>query len=81
MKKRNVDKGFELGYHNLSYRRKFIRTLWMIPLAIVALYLMHKMGYTIESLLLCAVFFTVSISLQSRVNYKKWKEETESKDI
>ena len=79
MKKRQVDKGFELGYHNLSYRRKFVRTLWMIPLAIVALYLMHKIGYTTDRLLLCAVVFAVTISLQSRVNYKKWKEETENK--
>lgn len=75
-----VDKGFELGYHNLSYRRKFIRTLWMIPLVIVALYLMHKMGYPSDKVLLWAVVSAVIIPLQSRVNYKKWKEETESKD-
>ena len=26
-----VDKGIELCYWKLSYRRKFIRTLWIIP--------------------------------------------------
>ena len=30
MKKDKVDKGFELFYDNLSYRRKFIRTIWLI---------------------------------------------------
>ena len=29
-----VDKGIELCYWKLSYRRKLIRTLWMIPIAI-----------------------------------------------
>ena len=35
MKKDKVDKGFELLYDNLSYRRKFIRTIWLIPIGIV----------------------------------------------
>ena len=78
--KKQVDKGFELIYQNLSYRRKFIRNFWNIPLAILALYLMYKMGYTTDRLLLWAVVFAVSISLQARVNYKKWKEETENKN-
>ena len=32
-----VDKGFELIYWKLSYRRKFIRTLWLIPWAVASL--------------------------------------------
>ena len=40
----------------------------------------YKIGYTTDKLLLCAAVFGVSISLQLRVNYKKWKEERESKD-
>ena len=34
-----IDKGFELDYWKLSYRRKFIRTLWLIPLGIIAVML------------------------------------------
>jgi len=34
-----VDKGFELRYWRLSYRRKFIRTLWMIPFLLAAIIL------------------------------------------
>lgn len=26
-----VDEGFEFVYYNLSYRRKMIRTLWLLP--------------------------------------------------
>ena len=29
MNKEKVDKGFELIYYRLSYRRRFIRTLWL----------------------------------------------------
>ena len=39
-----VDKGFELVYWKLSYRRKFIRTLWMIPWTIVALIFIQIVG-------------------------------------
>lgn len=28
------DKEFRLLYNNLSYRRRFIRTLWLIPIGI-----------------------------------------------
>ncbi len=35
MKKDKVDKGFELFYNNLSYRRRLIRTLWLFPIEIV----------------------------------------------
>ena len=33
-----VDKGIMVCYWKLSYRRKFIRTLWMIPIAIVIIF-------------------------------------------
>lgn len=39
-----VDKGFELVYWELSYRRKFIRTLWMIPWTIVSLIFIQIVG-------------------------------------
>ena len=43
-----VDKGFELVYWKLSYRRKFIRTLWMIPWAIVSLIFIQIVGKIIN---------------------------------
>lgn len=75
MKKEKVDKGFELNYYNLSYRRRFIRTLWMIPWMILALYLMDWVGVSIYILLALAVIFLVIGFIQTLHNYKKWKEE------
>lgn len=37
MKKYKIDKRFELIYWILSYRKKFIRTLWMAPLFVIIL--------------------------------------------
>ena len=39
-----VDKGFELVYWKLSYRRKFIRTLWTIPWMIASLIFIQIVG-------------------------------------
>ncbi len=36
-----IDTGIELCYWKLSYRRKFIRTLWMIPLSIITIIGFH----------------------------------------
>lgn len=36
---RKVDKGFQLIYWKLSYRRKFLRTLWWTPLSVPGLVL------------------------------------------
>ena len=37
-----VDKGIAFCYWKLSYRRKFIRTLWMIPIEFVVLICFHN---------------------------------------
>ena len=75
MKKGKVDKGFELIYYNLSYRRRFIRTLWMIPWAILGLCGMCWLGASMFLLILVAVVFVVVGFEQARYNYQKWKEE------
>lgn len=79
MKKEKVDKGFELIYYNLSYRRRFIRTLWMIPWSILALCWMHWLGLQTDTVLLLAGVFTIVNLIQARHNYKKWKEEIDIK--
>lgn len=37
---KKTEKGFQLLYWKLSNRRKFIRTLWLIPFAIIAIVLL-----------------------------------------
>jgi len=39
-----IDKGFCLMYHKLSYRRKFIRTIWMTPFAILVIYIVTSLN-------------------------------------
>lgn len=74
MKKGKVDKGFELLYENLSYRRKFIRTLWLIPIGIVVGILITYMN-VIASLFYWLMFIINAVK-QLKDNYTKWKNET-----
>lgn len=75
MKKELVDKGFELCYYNLSYRRRFIRTLWLIPWEILLLCFMHWRKVPLFIIAALAIFFTVATFIQALHNYKKWKED------
>ncbi|MDE6312490.1 MAG: hypothetical protein K2M46_02550 [Lachnospiraceae bacterium] len=68
-----VDKGFELCYYNLSYRRKFIRTLWLIPWVLLAPILVYIwMDSLIISIALAVVLVVIEI-IQATYNYRKWK--------
>ena len=68
---RGVDEGFELSYAALSYRRKFYRTLWLLPLTPIALF--------VNWLGLPGIFwFVVALAVfvaQAAHNYTKWKSE------
>lgn len=74
MKKEKVDKGFELLYKNLSYRRKFIRTLWLIPIGITVGIVITYISI-IVSIFYWLLFIIVSIK-QLKDNYTMWKNET-----
>ena len=70
-----IDRGFELVYWKLSYRRKFLRTLWMSPfilLAVISTYIAwHSNAISIS----VAFVLTVVEIVQAVYNYKKWKDE------
>ena len=70
-----VDKGFELNYYKLSYRRRFIRTLWLILWINLILILLHFLGEPAYIVVPMAVGFAVIEYIQASINYKKWKEE------
>ena len=74
MNDEKVDKGFELSYYKLSYRRRFIRTLWMIPWAILALFWLQWLGYQ-YTLVIVGIIFAVVGFVQAFHNYKLWKKE------
>lgn len=71
-----VDKGFELFYFNLSHRRKFIRTLWMIPWMIIVLVFLYWKRVSMFILIPVTLLFAITEYIQAAYNYKKWKEET-----
>jgi hypothetical protein len=72
-----VDTGFCLSYWSLSYRRKFLRTIWtgmLIPLFF--LYPSSKVFFGhIPRNTFVLVFFVMWL-LQSVYNYARWKRET-----
>lgn len=72
-----VDKGFELMYYKLSYRRRFIRTLWLIPWMILVLFLLSWIGATAYILVPVAILFVVVGFIQALYNYRKWKKADE----
>ena len=66
-----IDTGIELCYWKLSYRRKFIRTLWMIPLSIITIIGFHISFLSNIGTCLIAVIFSIMLLIQAVYNYKK----------
>ena len=68
-----IDKGFQLNYWKLTYRRKLIRTLWMAPFVFLVLLLpadfallpLPRNGLIVIVLALSGV--------QAAYNYYKWR--------
>lgn len=68
---KKVDKGFEPIYWNLSYRRKFIRTLWLLQFGIIlAIYLLISHSNKFVGFL---IIFFVTWVIQLIYTYYKWK--------
>ncbi len=74
MDNNKVDKGFQLIYWKLSYRRKFIRTLWMTPFAIIAIVLMFLADRSILINTVLSLLIAVMYFIQLIYTYVKWKK-------
>lgn len=74
MKKDKVDKGFELFYDNLSYRRKFIRTIWLILIGIIVGIIITYISIIVS--IFYWLIFIISAVKQLKYNYTMWKKET-----
>ena len=72
---KEVDKGFELFYKNLSNRRKFIRTVW---LSIIGIFILLYVLLTVENkgrtLIFVVIFVAVGIR-QLFITYRGYREE------
>lgn len=70
-----VDKGFEIIYWNLSYRRKFIRTLWMTPFCVVPIIFVWTTGDRIIINRVIPSVIIIIYFIQLLYTYLKWKKE------
>ena len=75
-----VDKGIAFCYWKLSYRRKFIRTLWLIPWAVASLVYIQIAGKNYVYTMIAGIIYIILLPIQVVYNYKKWMKEKE-KDI
>lgn len=76
-----TDQEFELVYWKLSYRRKFIRTLWVSPLILFPFFLPADysfIGVPREGLFW---IFLVTLLAQAWYTYGKWKKEQRRLEI
>lgn len=74
MKNEKVDKGFELLYKNLSYRRKFIRTLWLIPIGIIVGIVVTYISIIVS--IFYWIWLIITTIKQLKDNYTTWKNES-----
>lgn len=76
-----VDRGFELSYWRLSYRRKLIRTLWFVPCLIICVVILFLyVGISTEEIILYAFFATIVSIIQIIYNYRKWKHSMKNQE-
>ena len=68
------DKGFELLYNNLSYRRRFIRTLWLIPIGIAVGIVITYISIIVS--IFYWIWFIIATIKQLKDNYTMWKNQT-----
>ncbi|MBX9138865.1 MULTISPECIES: hypothetical protein [unclassified Clostridium] len=73
--KNKVDKGFELNYWNLSYRRKFIRNLWQMPICVLLLGFCFLIGDNLIINRIVPVLIIIEGIGQIIYTYIKWKNE------
>jgi len=70
-----IDKGIELCYWKLSYRRKFIRTLWMLPIMVVLIICFYITFQSILKTCIIVIVLGILFLSQAIYNFTKWKNE------
>lgn len=71
---KKVDKGFELVYFKLTYRRKMIRTLWMTPLLPILYVLLRLIGLDVFYTWIFLSFFLLIHLAQLYYTYYMWNK-------
>ncbi len=73
--KGGIDQGFCLSYWRLSYRRKFLRTVWTIALAPILIAPLAFADWEPHYLLFWAVVLAAVSGAQLHYTYRKWQQE------
>ena len=76
--RKKVDKGFQLIYWKLSYRRRFIRTLWIIPIFIISIGIIVFLDKGIFISRIMPLILVILFTCELIYNYKKWKNNEQS---
>lgn len=74
--RQKVDRGFALNYYSLSYRRKFIRSLFGMPILILSslvIYILAEWPVMLKNAF--TISFLIIGILQIMYNYKMWKKD------
>lgn len=72
--KKKTDKGSQFVYYALSYRRKFIRTLWVFPLiAIIFVVFFYSTEVSTTFKVICSIIMIIVFLGQLGYNYYMWK--------
>ena len=62
-------------YWDATYKNRFFRTLWLIPVWIALLIIMIVIGTPVQITTIVAFLFASGIFLQASANHRKWKHE------
>lgn len=74
-KKTKVDQGFKFAYYALSYRRKFWRTVYSIPICILSIGVIYfTLGFS-SLFIFITLFLTILFVIQATYNYVMWQRE------
>lgn len=77
--KEKVDKGFVFMYHKLSYRRKLIRDIWMIPISFAVLFIAFRIAnINPVTEIIVYVIAIIIVAAQIIYNYIMWKRHEEN---
>ena len=78
--RKKKDRGFVLPYYRLSYRRRFKRNLWTLPLIIVSIIVILPLEYIpIVIRMGYVLLISVATVFELIYNYKKANKEKEDK--
>ena len=77
--KNGRDGGF--NYWKLNYKKKFFRTLWMIPVTIFLIIQMILSGGSSQSTLILVPALFVILIVQLLYTYLKWKNEIQTEEF